>query len=89
MSSTIDVTGLVAALFSTFAFVPQVVQTWRARSAGNLNLPMLAVLTAGLVLWLAYGFGTGQIPVILSNGVTLVLVAVLLGFKLRDLTRPA
>jgi MtN3 and saliva related transmembrane protein len=85
MAPLIEATGLVAALLTTFAFLPQVVQTLRTRSARGLNLPMLAVLTAGLVLWLIYGLGTLQMPVILANGATLVLVAVLLGFKLREL----
>ncbi|MFO1210479.1 MAG: SemiSWEET transporter [Amaricoccus sp.] len=84
MFSLIDATGLVAAVLTTLAFLPQVIQTWRARSAGNLNLPMLVLMTVGILLWLAYGFGTGQLPVIVANGITLLLVGVLLGLKLRD-----
>lgn len=83
MSSLIDATGLVAACLTTFAFLPQVIQTWRSRSADGLNLPMLVVLASGIALWLAYGLATGQLPVILANGVTLLLVGVLLGLKLR------
>lgn len=84
MSSLIEFTGLVAACLTTFAFLPQVLQTWRSRSTEGLNLPMLVVLTTGIVLWTVYGLGTGQLPVILANSVTLCLVAVLLGLKLRD-----
>lgn len=84
MSSLFELTGLVAACLTTFAFLPQVLQTWRSRSTEGLNLPMLVVLTTGIVLWTVYGLGTGQLPVILANGVTLCLVAVLLGLKLRD-----
>jgi len=89
MSSLVDVTGLVAAMLTTFSFLPQVVQTRRARSAGSLNLRMLAALTAGLVLWLVYGLATTNPPVILANAVTLFFVGILLAFKLRDLRRPA
>ncbi|MFT3972543.1 MAG: SemiSWEET transporter [Amaricoccus sp.] len=84
MFSILELTGLVAASLTTFAFLPQVVQTWRSRSTEGLNLPMLAVLAAGIALWTIYGFGTGQLPVILANSVTLCLVAILLGLKLRD-----
>lgn len=83
MSSLIDATGLVAACLTTFAFLPQVIQTWRSRSADGLNLPMLVVLASGIALWLAYGLATAQLPVILANGVTLLLVGVLLALKLR------
>lgn len=87
MSAVYETIGLVAAALTTFAFLPQVVQTWRSRSTEGLNLAMLAVLATGLVLWLLYGLGVGQLPVILANGATLVLVAVLLGLKLRDVLR--
>ena len=84
MTSFVDAIGLVAAALTTFAFLPQVIQTWRSRSTAGLNLSMLLVLTTGIALWLVYGLGIGQLPVILANGVTLVLVAVLLVLKLRD-----
>jgi MtN3 and saliva related transmembrane protein len=48
---------------------------------------MLVVLTTGIALWLVYGLASGQLPVILANGVTLILVAVLLALKLRDVFR--
>ena len=87
MPALLEVTGLIAASLTTFAFLPQVLQTWRSRSTAGLNLPMLVVLTTGLALWLFYGLGTGQLPVILANGATLALVAVLLVLKLRDVLR--
>lgn len=88
MVSLLELTGLIAACLTTFAFLPQVVQTWRSRSTEGLNLPMLVVLTVGIALWTIYGIGTRQLPVILANGATLCLVAVLLVLKLRDSLRP-
>ncbi|MCB1354434.1 MAG: SemiSWEET family sugar transporter [Rhodobacteraceae bacterium] len=87
MTSLFDLIGLVAAALTTFAFLPQVIQTWRSRSAAGLNFAMLLVLATGVFLWLVYGIGAGQLPVILANGATLVLVLILLGFKTRDLLR--
>lgn len=84
MSSVFQFTGLVAASLTTFAFLPQVLHTWRSRSAAGLNLPMLIVLAAGVALWVVYGFGTGQLPVIIANVLTFGLVSILLGMKLRD-----
>ena len=87
MPALVDATGFVAALLTTFAFLPQVLQTLRSRSTDGLSLPTLVAMTVGIVLWLFYGLGTGQLPVLLANGVTLMLVAVLLALKLRDLRR--
>ena len=88
MVSLIELTGLIAAFLTTFAFLPQVLQTWRSGPTAGLNLPMLVVLATGIALWTIYGIGTGQLPVILANAVTLALVAILLGLKLRDTLRP-
>ncbi|TPE50784.1 SemiSWEET transporter [Amaricoccus solimangrovi] len=84
MPGIFDVTGLVAAFLTTMAFLPQVIQTWRSRSTADLNLGMLLALSTGVALWFVYGLGTGQVPVILANGATLMLVMVLLTLKLRD-----
>lgn len=88
MSSFFELIGLVAASMTTFAFLPQVITTWRSRSTSGLSLVMLSILATGVALWLVYGLGAGQLPVILANGATLVLVLILLGFKLRDVLRP-
>ena len=58
MSPTIDSIGYAAAMLTTFAFIPQVVKSWRSRSTGDLSSTMLVVFTAGIVLWLLYGIGT-------------------------------
>lgn len=87
MVSLLDATGLAAASLTTIAFLPQVLQTWRSGSTAGLSLPMLIVFATGLALWLIYGLGIGQLPVILANGITLMLVAVLLAMKLRDVLR--
>jgi MtN3 and saliva related transmembrane protein len=89
MAPLLEATGFVAALLTTFAFLPQVVQTWRSRSTAGLSLPTLVAMTAGIVLWLIYGLGTRQLPVVLANVVTLALVAVLLTLKLRDVRAQA
>ena len=49
MTSLFDLIGLVAAALTTFAFLPQVIQTWRSRSAAGLNFAMLLVLAKQLV----------------------------------------
>jgi len=38
---------------------------------------------AGVLLWLIYGLLTGDLPLILANGVTLLLAGAILVLKLR------
>lgn len=74
--------GLLAAFCTTIAFVPQVVKTWRTRSAADISLWMFAVMIAGVVLWLIYGWSVGDIPLIVANVVTLLLTSTILYFKI-------
>ena len=73
---------LLAAFCTTIAFVPQVVKTWRTRSAVDISLWMFAVMIAGVVLWLIYGWSVRDIPLIVANVVTLLLTSTILYFKI-------
>ena len=78
----VQMLGFAAGAMTTAAFVPQVVKTWRSRSAGDISLGMYAVLTCGVSSWLVYGLLVSDWPVVAANGVTLVLVAAMLAMKL-------
>ena len=79
----IKVLGLVAGSLTTISFLPQVIKTWKSRSAKDLSLAMFSVFCLGTVLWLTYGILIASSPVILANAITLVLCTVLLYFKFR------
>ena len=66
--------GLIAGTLTTFAFVPQVVKTWRTKSAGDLSVGTMSMICTGVFLWLLYGLLVGDVPIIAANAVTLVLV---------------
>jgi MtN3 and saliva related transmembrane protein len=83
MSTEVEILGYAAGTLTTLAFVPQVVRTWRTRSTEDISLAMFTVFTAGVVLWGIYGLLVGSWPIILANGVTLVLSATVLGLKLK------
>jgi len=79
----ITLIGLFAAFCTTAAFVPQVVRTWKSRSTKDISLGMFVFYAVGIFAWLVYGVLIGDLPLIASNGVTLVLSVIMLGFKLR------
>ncbi len=80
---TIEILGLIAAICTTFAFIPQVYKVWQEKSAKDISLTMYLVLTLGLVLWLIYGISIESLPVILANGITLVLVLFMVFLKIK------
>jgi len=75
--------GLVAAFLTTIAFLPQVIKTWRSRSAKDLSLGMFAIFSTGILLWLIYGILINDLPIILANIFTLTLSSIILFFKLK------
>jgi MtN3 and saliva related transmembrane protein len=81
--SIVSFLGLLAASLTTISFLPQVLKTWKSRSAKVLSLGMFLTFTLGVALWLVYGVMINDLPVILANVVTLLLASTLLFFKLR------
>ncbi len=75
--------GLVAGTLTTVAFFPQVIKTWRSRSAKDISLGMFSLFSVGVFLWLLYGIHIGAMPVIVSNAITLLLALTILLLKLR------
>jgi MtN3 and saliva related transmembrane protein len=79
----IDFLGLAAGSLTTTAFLPQVIKTWKSRSAKDLSLGMFSLFCLGVLLWLVYGLVVRDIPVIAANLLTLMLATTLLVFKFR------
>ena len=74
--------GLLAGTLTTASFVPQVIKTWRSRSARDISTLWLVTFTTGISLWLIYGLIILSLPIILANGITLALTLLILFFKL-------
>jgi len=79
---TINILGLVAGTCTTVAFIPQVLQVWRTRSAQDISIGMYSVFIVGVALWLVYGLVVNSMPVVVSNLVTLLLASAVLGMKM-------
>ncbi|MBB5019807.1 MtN3 and saliva related transmembrane protein [Chitinivorax tropicus] len=83
MSVLAEWLGMLAAVCTTGAFVPQVLHVWRRKSAQDISFGMYFILVVGIVLWLIYGILIVAWPVILANGATLILALAILVMKVR------
>lgn len=77
----IQLIGIVAGICTTLAFLPQVMKTWKTKSAKDLSLGMFSIFSLGVALWVYYGILIKDVPIILANGLTLILAGSLLYFK--------
>jgi MtN3 and saliva related transmembrane protein len=81
--------GFIAAMLTTLAFVPQVLQSYRTRDVSGISLGMYSFFTFGVAMWLVYGVMTSAWPVIIANALTLLLALSILSLKLASMRKPA
>lgn len=64
--------GLIAAVLTTFGFVPQILKMRKTKSVNDVSLPMLYQYCLGVLLWALYGLHIGDVIVIGANIVSFV-----------------
>ena len=77
----IDAIGALGAVLTTVCWLPQAIQIIRDTRA--ISLTATSGFTAGMFLWLVYGVALIDWPLMTSSAVTLALMLVILGLKLR------
>ena len=75
--------GYAAGALTTVAYIPQVWKVWSARSAQDISLKMILILSSGLALWCVYGIAVGQWPIIIANAISVVLTLSVAAAKIR------
>jgi MtN3 and saliva related transmembrane protein len=83
MRPSIETVGYLAGLLTTVAFVPQVIKTWKSKSADDLSPGMLAAFSLGVGLWLVYGVAVRSTPIVAANAVTLAQTIILVVLRVR------
>jgi len=78
-----EIIGLIAAVLTTSAYIPQAYKTWKTKSAGNISLTMYVAMFIGIILWLIYGIYLNSLAMILANVVTAILTFMIIIFKLK------
>lgn len=76
----IEIIGLIAAGFTTIAFVPQVVKIWKKRDASGVSVTMYVIMFIGICIWFCYGVLIDSIAVITANIVSGILQMFILVF---------
>ena len=73
-----EIIGFIAAVCTTFAFLPQVIKVWKTKQTKDLSLRMYTIMFIGIYLWFVYGLRINSLSIILANIVTGVLVFTIL-----------
>jgi MtN3 and saliva related transmembrane protein len=73
----------VAATLTTAAFVPQALHIIRYKETRAISLFMYVSFAIGVALWLLFGCLIGNLPIIISNAITLALAIAIIAMKLK------
>lgn len=80
----VTVLGFVAATCTTISFLPQVLHTIRTKDTSGISTGMYVLFVLGTIGWFSYGILTHCMPVVVANGITMILASVVLYYKLTD-----
>ena len=81
--TTIDLLGMAGATLTTICWVPQALRMMRSRDTRAISISGSSTFSIVIAFWLIYGIALNNWPLIISNGVTLALMLVIVGLKIR------
>jgi len=72
------VIGTIAGILTSVSMIPQLIKVLKEKDVENLSWGMIAVLLTGVSLWVVYGIMKDELPIILSNGFSVLVNTILL-----------
>ena len=73
-----NIIGLIAGGLTSIAMMPQLIKVIKEKNAEDISVIMLLILIFGLSLWVWYGILKDELPIILSNGFSVLVNLTLL-----------
>ena len=82
MDILFKIIGLIAAAFTSTAFLPQIIKGHKTKKMDDVSFIMLFVLIVGISCWIIYGIHLKDWIIILANTVGLSFIVLTLVMKL-------
>ena len=79
----VDILGYAAGAITSLTFLPQVVKTWKEKSAKDVSLMMFIIAAINEVMWIVYGALLDNWVIILTNAIVLSMSLIMIFLKLR------
>lgn len=73
--------GTSAAILTTIANIPQTYRIIKTKSTKDISTLTYCMLAAGFILWVLYGITRNDYPVIIANGISLLVCSMILFLK--------
>ncbi|SFN41215.1 MtN3 and saliva related transmembrane protein [Paenimyroides ummariense] len=75
--------GTIAGILTSVSMIPQLIKVLKEKDVENLSWGMIAVLLTGVSLWVVYGIMKDELPIVLSNGFSVLVNTTLLIYYFR------
>ncbi len=82
-SGYIQLVGIVAGIFTSTSLMPQLIKTFKTKTAEEISLVMLITLMLGIGLWIYYGILRKDLPIIITNGFSFMLNVILIVLRVK------
>ena len=79
----VDILGYAAGAITSLTFLPQVIKTWKEKSAKDISLLMFVIAAVNEVMWIAYGALLNNWVIILTNAIVLAMSLTMIYLKFR------
>jgi MtN3 and saliva related transmembrane protein len=79
------IVGVVAAILTSFSYIPQVRKMWLRKSVSDISQIALFQVTLGCILWLIYGISLTDFVIIGANVVSIftLIIGLVLYYRYR------
>ncbi len=83
--SFIDFLGAAAGIVTTLTFLPQVIKTWKDKSAKDVSLMMFVIAVVNEIMWIVWAALLDPInwTIIWTNAVLMAMALTMIFFKFR------
>ena len=81
---SVESIGFAAAILTTVAFIPQVVQVIKTSSVEGLSLLTYIIFVIGVFLWFLYGLKIGSLSMIIANAITVILALIIIYHIIKE-----
>ena len=79
----VDILGYAAGAITSLTFLPQVIKTWKEKSAKDISLLMFVIAAINEVMWIVYGALLNNWVIILTNVIVLTMSLTMIYLKFR------
>ncbi|MFL5808741.1 MAG: SemiSWEET family sugar transporter [Flavisolibacter sp.] len=78
-----QVIGIFAGICTSSSLLPQLIKTIKEKKADEISKGMLVLLMTGVATWIVYGFLRDDLPIIATNGFSLLLNIIMMFMRIK------